>query len=282
MNDFKIGSNYYNWKIIGKASKYGYCLCECQCKNKTRQELRKSRMRTGEASKECKICREQKTDISNQTINNLLIISKDNSRLDKNHTYYLCKCLCGNPQILSIRRDKILSGLTQSCGCVQLQSVTKNLLGQKFNDYTVVEKVSPPEWESKPGAWWKLRCDVCGEEKTLKGIHITAERVGFCSTMQRSNGEQKIAQLLYDNNIKFIEQYSFHTLSPNKIPLRFDFAIVDDNQNVKYLIEYNGQQHYNPVNYFGGEEKFKKQQENDQLKIEFCENNSIPLIIMFL
>jgi len=43
-------------------------------------------------------------------------------------------------------------------------------------------------------------------------------------------------------------------------------------------IEYNGQQHYMPVDYFGGKVSLQHQQHNDNIKREFCKNNNINLI----
>ena len=43
--------------------------------------------------------------------------------------------------------------------------------------------------------------------------------------------------------------------------LRFDFATFDDKDSLKYLIEFQGKQHYEPIDYFGGKEKFDKQVE---------------------
>lgn len=46
---------------------------------------------------------------------------------------------------------------------------------------------------------------------------------------------------------------------------------------LKIAIEFNGQQHYEPVKCFGGEEKFKWQQNQDKMKEECCKNNSFVL-----
>lgn len=43
-------------------------------------------------------------------------------------------------------------------------------------------------------------------------------------------------------------------------------------------IEYQGEQHYEPVEHFGGEEHFKHQQENDRKKKNLCAENGIKLI----
>ncbi|MBE6574699.1 MAG: hypothetical protein E7654_00310 [Ruminococcaceae bacterium] len=43
-------------------------------------------------------------------------------------------------------------------------------------------------------------------------------------------------------------------------------------------IEYQGRQHYEPIEHFGGEAHFKHQQENDAKKKALCKNNGITLI----
>lgn len=48
--------------------------------------------------------------------------------------------------------------------------------------------------------------------------------------------------------------------------------------SLKIGIEYQGMQHYEPIEYFGGEEHFFRQQENDRKKRKLCEDNGIRLI----
>jgi hypothetical protein len=47
------------------------------------------------------------------------------------------------------------------------------------------------------------------------------------------------------------------------------------------LIEYQGEQHERPVDYFGGKEQFKKQKKYDELKKKYAENNNIDLLIIW-
>ncbi len=58
-----------------------------------------------------------------------------------------------------------------------------------------------------------------------------------------------------------------------------DFSI---NYNDKlYLIEYNGIQHYKPIEYFGGEDKFYNYQiPRDNALKQHCSENNIPLLII--
>ena len=58
----------------------------------------------------------------------------------------------------------------------------------------------------------------------------------------------------------------------------FDFVILDESNQITICIEFDGEQHFHPVEYFGGEEAFIKQQERDNRKNEWCKENNIKLI----
>lgn len=57
----------------------------------------------------------------------------------------------------------------------------------------------------------------------------------------------------------------------------FDFAIFKNGKLV-CLIEFDGEQHYRPIDFLGGEDRFKIQQTNDQRRNYFCREHDIPLI----
>lgn len=59
-----------------------------------------------------------------------------------------------------------------------------------------------------------------------------------------------------------------------KNPLSYDFYIPKH----KLLIEYQGEQHYAPVEYFGGEEAFKIQKDIDEVKKLYAEEIGIGLL----
>ena len=46
----------------------------------------------------------------------------------------------------------------------------------------------------------------------------------------------------------------------------------------KYLIEFDGIQHFQPIEYFGGITEFKERKQNDEIKNNYCKINNIPLI----
>ena len=71
--------------------------------------------------------------------------------------------------------------------------------------------------------------------------------------MRASRGEIKIEEILQQAGIPFQEEYSFpDLLSSTGHPLRFDFAVFDDEGNLEFLIEYQGIQHYQAKSKFGG------------------------------
>ena len=62
----------------------------------------------------------------------------------------------------------------------------------------------------------------------------------------------------------------------NKGKLRFDFYIK--NNDIDYLIEVNGIQHYKPIDFFGGIDGFEYQKKRDEIKRNFCKKNKITLL----
>jgi len=71
--------------------------------------------------------------------------------------------------------------------------------------------------------------------------------------MDASRAEIKIREILEEAGLNFKMEYIFPDLKThNGRPLRFDFVIFDDDNNIDFLIEYQGKQHYEASNKFGG------------------------------
>ena len=97
--------------------------------------------------------------------------------------------------------------------------------------------------------------------------------------MRASRGEIKIEEILTEAQLNFKMEYSFEGLtSPNGRPLRFDFVVFDDDNNIDFIIEYQGKQHYEPSAKFGGKKGFYQQQFNDNKKRRFCALHDFKLI----
>jgi very-short-patch-repair endonuclease len=56
--------------------------------------------------------------------------------------------------------------------------------------------------------------------------------------------------------------------------LPFDFYLPTINK----IIEYDGEHHFVPVKGWGGEKKYNKIKENDEIKNEYCDDNNIELL----
>ncbi len=97
-----------------------------------------------------------------------------------------------------------------------------------------------------------------------------------CPRCKKSHGERKVRKYLELHGIKFLEQKN---VKINNTILRLDFYIKNS-LGKEFAIEYNGIQHYKPVEYFNGEEGFRNQQIRDNLKREYCLKNNIELIII--
>ena len=99
--------------------------------------------------------------------------------------------------------------------------------------------------------------------------------------MKSSRAEIKIAEILKLSGLNFKEQYSFPDLiGQGGHALRFDFAVFDDNDELEFLIEYQGIQHYKPKSIFGGMSGLRKQQFYDMEKRQYCKKHNIKLVII--
>jgi hypothetical protein len=63
-------------------------------------------------------------DITGKSFGKLTVIKQEYTK--HHHTYWLCKCECGNEYV--VRGDKIKSGHTKSCGCIRQEM--KGFLGK--------------------------------------------------------------------------------------------------------------------------------------------------------
>jgi predicted nucleic acid-binding Zn-ribbon protein len=115
------------------------------------------------------------------------------------------------------------------------------------------------------------RCLNCGNEWNVQPHHLL--RGDSCPKCISSKGEQFIRKVLLSNNIIFKEQYRFDDCK-NIRSLPFDFYLPSQNM----CIEYDGEQHYQPVEAFGGKDSFCKRQENDKIKTKYCQDNNIKLL----
>lgn len=214
-------------------------------------------------------------NLKNKTINQITVLDYNYEySKTKQADYWNVKCSCGNCKpILSV---SLLRGNVQSCGCKSLEASINNapdLTNKRFGNWKVLYR---DKENTGKGARWICECQC--EKRTVRSVLAHSLILGTscsCGCVHYSKGEQKIENELLKTDFKIMKQYNFKDLKNGT--LRFDFAIFKNN-NLIALIEYQGQQHYYPVEHFGGEEKFNQQKENDILKRCYCKDNNIKLI----
>ena len=102
------------------------------------------------------------------------------------------------------------------------------------------------------------------------------KRGSGCPHCQKSYGEERIDKFLKLHDIEFSRQHKMFNedlFCKNK-KFFVDFFLPKYN----VVIEFNGAQHYRPVDFFGGQEKFIQQQNRDASLRFYCENHKIKLI----
>ena len=123
---------------------------------------------------------------------------------------------------------------------------------------------------------WKCQCD-CGNITYVNTHSLKAGVIQSCGC-QRSRGESKINQLLFNLNLNYQTQFWYKDLK-DKTYLYFDFAILDNDKNVTCLIEYQGEQHYLDVAFFNKKyHSMNTTKKHDQMKKEYCQKNNIRLV----
>lgn len=99
-----------------------------------------------------------------------------------------------------------------------------------------------------------------------------------CPKCNESKGEKTISNYLKINNINFESEYKIAECK-EKDPLPFDYAIFDAEGNLQFLIEYQGEQHYQFVKLFHEDtDGFVDRILYDSTKRAFCEFEHIYLL----
>lgn len=116
----------------------------------------------------------------------------------------------------------------------------------------------------------QLKCRLHG----VFSANIDAIRRGFgCKSCNFSRGERYIAAALDELEIPFETQKKFDTCRDLR-PLPFDFWLPDFN----ILIEFQGRQHYESFDRWGGAKSLQEVQRRDKIKRGWCSENEIPLL----
>jgi hypothetical protein len=116
----------------------------------------------------------------------------------------------------------------------------------------------------------KIVCRRHGPFFQTPSAHKSGRGCPFC---HESRGERKIALFLASHNIVFKREKEFKKCRYKGL-LYFDFYVPKLNA----CIEYDGKQHFEACDFFGGKKEFDRIKISDSIKTEFCKNNNIKLV----
>lgn len=216
-------------------------------------------------------------DLTNQRFGRLVAkyYTTHKNKSGRSVRLWYCECDCGGHTFTSA--DRLRSGKTQSCGCLNAEKTQaarkKNLTGQRFGKLIAIKTVGQ---DNRHNFIWECKCD-CGNttyaltQKLLNGSKIS------CGCIH-SKGENKIEYILKSIGLSYQKQYTFEDcINPlTNRKLKFDFYISDFNT----CIEYDGEQHffYRDTSDWNTKENFEKTVYRDNIKNLYCQNKNIGLI----
>lgn len=217
-------------------------------------------------------------DLLGKTFNFLTVIELTEERKRKTNLVWLCKCKCG--KIITATTSDLIQERVKSCGCLQKEKVkatniarskNKELVGKRFGLLTVID-IKSSFTRGKP-VLMICKCKCGNIVKTTYG-NLTSGNSTSCGCL-KSKGEEKIASLLREYNISFIQQKTYENCRNIKTNylLFFDFYIENN-----FLLEVDGIQHFQVISgWDDNEQLFKERQERDIIKNNFCLQENITL-----
>lgn len=179
--------------------------------------------------------------------------------------------LCGT--IYDVTPNNFLSKNRRCPECAGNKKRTKEKFKQELfdlcgNEYEIIGKFTNTLTNVL------LRHNTCGNEWFVKPNNLINQnnRCPHCCN-GISKGEIKLKEAFENNNLEYIFQYKFKDCK-NIRPLPFDFYIPKYNT----CIEFDGIQHYEPREIFGGLDYYNYVRVNDEIKSKYCIKNNIQLL----
>lgn len=243
-------------------------LCQCDC---GKQKIVYGGHLENGHTKSCGCIRPPRTNLYGQTFGRLKVIDWEG------HGKWRCQCECGNEVL--VQTDNLKSGNTKSCGCLQRDRASEasliSLVGNRYGKLLVIERVENNRFGH---VCYRCKCD-CGGETIVDVANLRNGNTNSCGCI-KSKGEMIINNWLQEHGFDFRSQYSFDgcVLSTGRRPF-FDFVLFK-NDKPYLVIEYNGRQHYEVTGGWNTEEEFAKTQRRDSEKLQWCEDNHYPVLII--
>lgn len=211
-------------------------LCKCDCGNEI--EVVGSMLRKGNTkSCGCRILSKEKEELGKRYGH--LVVEAFYGKTEAKKNLWLCRCDCGNTTIAPTGR--LRRGDVTTCGCrIGRKDQATNEIGHKYGRLTVIERAKKPEGNNSTDAFWLCQCS-CGNQVVVSGSRLRSGNTKSCGCL-RSKGEENLALYFKENKIKYVQQKTFPDLVYID-KLKYDFAVLNEDNSIKYLVEFDGPQH---------------------------------------
>lgn len=144
-------------------------------------------------------------------------------------------------------------------------------------------RLSPFDVPAGTNRKYEFICEVNSEHTYSSQVRHVANghRCPLCSS---SSGERAVRDALVQLGVAFTQQATTKGLvGVSGGPLMFDFVLHTDSGDWAAAIEYDGKQHFEPVDFLGKGMKYARksfviQKEHDRRKTDYCKLSEIPLL----
>ncbi len=188
------------------------------------------------------------------------------------------QCLICNHQWKSTASGPICRK-TSCPKCAEQLKLTNEIIDERLKN-TKIKRIGN-YLNMKTSIHFQCLNDNCNHIWLARPYNIIHNERGCPQCFLKKN-EKLIGKLLKQNNIVFEQQKPIKKINISETKrLYVDYFLPDFN----VIIEYNGIQHYQPVNFFNlnqeqSKSNFLKQQIRDKYLVDFCLLNNISLIII--
>lgn len=274
LSEIQPGMKFGHWEVIKfdhvNKHRIKYWLCRCDVCG-TERPVRGTSLISGYSVACSKQCADT---LIGQTFGEWTVLKQDKSK-PRN---YICRCSCGT--VKSVDGSSLKRGMSKSCGCKKVKDIcqrnkenAESHVGERYGKLTIIGY----ELKGK-NYWYRCKCD-CGSEITTIGKRLFSGGVYSCGCVN-SRANEVMDKILREKNIPFKREYRFADCC-DKRPLPFDFAIFNNEDELVGLMELNGSQHYgdSPTGFYT-EEMYDYIQKHDRIKMNFCKQNHIPLLVI--
>jgi hypothetical protein len=249
-------------RLVGKDKYYNKIWeCECDCGNIS--NVRQRHLRSGHTTS-CGCNKNNILDLTGVRFNHLVVKQRAEDYIcpgnGKHYVQWRCVCDCGNETV--VLANNLIRNSTISCGCKNPHKL-KDLTGCVFGKLTV-EKLIEPYINPSGRKLIQYECVCeCGNHISALANTLRSGDVTSCGYSVNSKGEHIVSEWLSNHNFEFVLHKSFDDcVSDIGYKLNFDFYLPLSN----ILIECNGIQHYEAVDFFGGQNNLNFRKDMIQLK----------------